>query len=308
MWSLALGIISNLDEVRCRFQQATRAALVGLVLLIVVILGWLHEAKAKVGEALIDFGQELSMWAGVHVSNQTRILSLNGVQLHLLTASSSYTVSEVVDRFYGMCRDNNGPAIPDVVRKRLNARTQDRGLGLLDGVYRHATEDAGVVACLDTGGRLFLDGMTARLQQFAKTGDLSAIGRLRYVVARRSNNGTSVLAMWTEGRTQILDMFPREGDAPGLDPVDIPRPVGIRRILSAREVGLPYEVTVYNSDSLSAAELQVWYVSALVARGWNLADVSGKDCLVAKSGTRLLEICLTKQSEKRTAITLAELS
>jgi hypothetical protein len=79
---------------------------------------------------------------------------------------------------------------------------------------------------LHAGMRLSVSDLTSRLQDFAKTGDLSAVGELRYVLAHRVDGKTAVLTMWTEGPTPLLKMFPTSGDAPGRDPQEVPRAPG----------------------------------------------------------------------------------
>jgi hypothetical protein len=289
-------------------RKTLRAALVAFVLLLSLVLGCLHSAQAKAGEALIDFGQELSKLASLRVNDHARVLSVNDVQLHLVSASSWLDLHEVMARFHGFCRDGSGIAIPEAIQKRLSTKAQHEELSALDGVYRHETKDAGVVACLDTGSQLSLDDMTARLQRFAKTGDLASIGRLRYVLARRSAENTTVLVMWTEGKASILEMFPKQGDAPGVDPVNLPRPPGIRRLLSAVELGLPYQVTLYESESQTPPVLREWYSRRLGVIGWTFVATTAPNTLIAKIGSRTLYLHMNVTAKHRTSLSIAELS
>lgn len=302
------GIYSDRNAAMHRLRGTLRAALVAFVLLVVLVLGCWHCAQAKAGEALISFGQEVSKLAGLRVSDQVRILSVNGVQLHLVSASSSLDLHEVIARFHGFCRDSSGVAMPEAIQKRLGTKAQHEVLGALDGVYRHETKDAGVIACLDTGSRLLPDDMTARLQRFAKTGDLSSIGHLRYVLARRSAENTTVLVLWTEGKASILEMFPKQGDAPGVDPINIPRPPATRRLLSAVELGMPYQVTLYESDSQTPSNFREWFSRRLRANGWTFVDTSTPNNLIAKSGNRTLILHMKVTTKHRTALSIAELS
>lgn len=302
------GISSNLRELLCNWRSTLRAALAGILVVCILVLGCWHSAEARAGEALIDFGQELSNWVALRATDQTRILNLNNVQIHLVSASTSLTLHDTLQRLHGFCRTSSGIEIPDAIRSRLGSNMQKEKLGLLDGVYDHEAESTGVIACLDTGGRLLLDDMTARLRRFTQTRDLAAIGRLRYVLARRTRTGTSVLVLWTEGKAPILDMFPPKGDAPGRDPEGIPRPEGIRRLLSAHESGLAYAVTVYESSSTPLPKLRDWYTRTLGAKGWAVEQVSNRDCVMAQAGDRSIDICWSTPRGNQTLVTIAEFS
>ncbi len=301
------GISSNLKAKLCNWRGTLRATLLAVLLLCVLVVGCWRSAQAKAGEALIDFGQELSSWVALRASDQTRVLNLNGVQFHLISANTSLELPETMQRLHGLCRAKSGIELPDAILNRLGSNAQRIRLGLLDGVYDHETDNSGVIACLDTGGRLFLDDMTARLQRFTQTRDLASLGHLRYVLARRTRAGTSVLVLWTEGKAPILDMFPSKGDAPGRDPEGLPRPEGLRRLLAARESGLPYAVTVYESSTTPLLKLRDWYIGTLVAKSWTVDQVKNRDCVMARAGNRSLDICWSARG-LHALVTIAEFS
>ncbi len=302
------GISLSLRAKLPNWRGALRATLAGVLLLFALLLGCLRSAEAKAGEVLIDFGQALSKWAALRLTDRARILILNNLQIHVASASTPLNLHDAMDRLHGFCRENTGIEIPKAIRSRLGSKAQSAKLGFLDGVYAHETENSGVVACLDTGGPLLLDGMTARLQRFTQTRDLAALGSLRYVLAKRSRNGTALLVLWTDGKAPILDMFPSKGDAPGRDPGGIPRPDGIRRLLSAHETELPYAVTVYESSSESPPKLRDWYTQSLVSKGWSVTQVHERDCISVGAGARSLDVCFTAHRGKHTLVTIAEFS
>jgi len=191
--------------------------------------------------------------------------------------------------------------------RKLDAKTINKKTVLPDGTYRYETDKAGVIACIDTGGKLLLDDLTARLRQFTKTGNLASLGQLRYVSFRRSVKGTTILALWTEGSASVLDMFPVHGDAPGVDPRDFPRPGNVRRLLSANEQGQPYAVTVYESETMSVEQLRDWYLQSLRVKDWTNVGTFSKDSLVVKHGDRIVNVILSTAANHHTTITIAEL-
>ena len=285
-----------------------RAVLVASALALALIFGCLRIAYARAGEALLDFGQEFSALTASRLASQTRILTMNNLQLRLVTASTSIDVHEAMNRLHGFCSGKGGAFLPESVAKRLAVAASGDQAGILDGVYSYEAKNAGVVACIDTGGQLPLDDLTARLSRFAKSGDLSSLGQLRYALFHRSGKSTSVLALWTEGTASVFDMFPATGDAPGTDPRDFPRPMGVRRLLSAAERGQPYAVTVYETEGQSPEQLREWYRTALLARKWSLIRTPYENGLAAKSGARIVNVVIGVSSMHHSTITVAELS
>ena len=64
-----------------------------------------------------------------------------------------------------------------------------------------------------------------------RRGDLSELGRFRYVYAGSLKSGkTSVRTVWADGSFKLKEMFPANGDAAGFDSSAVPRPPGSRRI------------------------------------------------------------------------------
>jgi hypothetical protein len=118
--------------------------------------------------------------------------------------------------------------------------------------------------------------LTERLQAFAKSGDLNAVGELRYVLARRVEGKTTVLMLWTEGSTSLLSMFPTTGDARGQDPPGVARAPGTRRLLSAQETDEPYSLAVYAATGGETARLVGFYENSLRAQGWVVQTTATK--------------------------------
>ncbi len=187
-------------------------------LLALLVLGCLRVAHARAGEALIDFGRQFASLTASHSATPTRALTINNLRLRLVSANTPLDMHEAMNRLHGWCNVKSGVLTPESVANRLKVEPSRESPGLLDGVYRYETKSTGVIACIDTGGKLVLDDLTARLSRFAKAGDLASLGQLRYAMFRRSTGSTSVLALWTEGTASIFDMFPATGDAPGTDP------------------------------------------------------------------------------------------
>jgi hypothetical protein len=300
-----LGMSSIHSLIRGAARLA-RALLVASALTLALGLAGLRAANARAGEALIDFGREFSNVVGTR-PYLARRLTVNNVELRFASGSAPLDLRETMAKMHAWCRTQSGISSAPAARALANVLSP-RDAGLLDGVYRYETKNAGVVACIDTGGNLMLDDLTARLRRFAKTGNLASLGQLRYALLRRSQRSTTVLLLWTEGPVSFFDMFPKMGDAPGTDPPGLPRPNNSRRLLSAAEQGQQSAITVYAVERDTPSQLREWYKRALSARGWTLVATAGGSGWLARHRDRIVEVLLTAGSKGQTTITLAELS
>lgn len=178
---------------------------------------------------------------------------------------------------------------------------------LMRGMYRYESKSEGVLACIDTERPLGLVELSRSLQAFAKTGDSSAVGQLRYVLARRDGAVTSLLVLWTDGSAPLLTMFPKAGDAPGRDVSDVPRPKDSARLLSASDLGAPYSITVYRSEKVSPVVVYDWYVKTLTERGWRVTEAK-TGSLIARRGARTIFVRTTTVASGGTTTSILELS
>ena len=281
-----------------------RATLMALGILGVVVGLTLRDAKAQLYESLIAFGDQLSSWSNGKLDSKTGHLWINGVLVHKVSASTPLGINDAFDRLERICTEHGGLDVPETLLKSAPSKGKR---SLLRGVYREGGQNQGVLACIDTGRPLSVAEVTRRLQQFAKTGDLSSVGQLRYVMARRDGSATSLLILWTDGKVPLLEMFPKTGDAPGRDVAGVPRPEGSRRLLSTSYDGLPYTVTVYRSPDEVRIPIVKWYTRNLGNAGWRV--VTAKDgSLVARRGARTILIRATLHADEPATTSIIELS
>lgn len=290
---------------RIGFGFLRAMVLAGLILAITISVS-LRRADAHLGESLIAFGDQLSAFTGGRLQSKEGHLSINGVLLHRVTASTPLSIEETLDRLTRVCAENGGVEGAEKLLAKTSTENRASTRTLLQGVYRHETSGQGVLACIDTGRPLALKELTERLGTLTKTGDLSALGHLRYVLAKREGEVTSLLVLWTDGSAPVLRMFPKTGDAPGRDVPDVPRPEKARRLLSAADLGAPYSITVYRSSS-SPEALQRWYVEALAKGAWRVTEVNAST-LVARRGERHIVVRTRLAREGQTTASIVELS
>jgi hypothetical protein len=279
----------SISSVGRSFWGLLRAAVVVAVLVSGLGALSLREARAAFGERLLGFGGDLARLSGFRMASTPRRVSVNGVQLELVSASTPLSVKETLDRLEVICRKRGGVVGADQAAQLLLNPVAPPARGWLEPRMRKETESKGMLACLDTSGPLTLSDLTARLSSFVRTGDLSDVGGLRYAVAERQGSSTAVLFFWSEGAMPLKAMFPKSGDAPGADPAGVPRPRGARRLLSGIEHGAPFSFTAYTTDATSPESLVGWYQASLYEAGFAVtADSAG--VLVARRGERTLFI------------------
>jgi hypothetical protein len=195
-----------------------------------------HNARASAREVLLQLNTWLLSVPNI-TPNTANELFINGARLALASGSSELAPDALLDRLQGYCENQSALELPEQALEQLaHMNTADSvapaALPNARGVFRLEQDERGIVACFArsrASGSLF-----ERLRQFATTGELSALGELRYFSVLGHREGrTLFLAAWPLGKVKLLEMFPRQGDAPGKDLPGLPRPAVATRTLSA---------------------------------------------------------------------------
>ena len=279
-----------------------RTLFVSALMLFAICASVWHSAEAQLGEALIGVGAELGAWAPGRLHSAPRMLTLNGMQFGLVALSTELGPDEALDSLQEYCDAARPARLPRELGASLRAK-----LGRI-AVLRHNGQGAAVLACITSRTPRDVQGLARALADVDQTGDVGALGQLFYVYARPSVHGTSLLALWSRDSGFDLEhMFPKGKDAPGPDPVGIPRPPGGRRLLSGRENGMPSALTAYVSPDTTPDTLKRFYQHALERRGWVL-EQTGRHSLVAQLGDRLVVVALFATGAGHVAATIAELA
>lgn len=258
-----------------RIKAALRVLAVLMSVQGIMLVWWMNQARAKGAEALEQIAAHLEEVPEMEPGS-IHTVSINGARFKTMTARSPNDVSMVLDAAQAWCRERGGLEASEAWMRRLRQTSSVASpAGLLDaleGVLRVESDEQGVLLCLDAGGRLNLEELIAALQRFGETGDLGELGNLRYVRAQRTDEGSSALAVWTEGPLNLLQMFPAQGDAPGQDIRALPRAPETRRLLSAWELESEPWLGIYENAELGPAELLRFYARALPEAGWTLHE------------------------------------
>ncbi len=235
-----------------------------------------ERTEAQLGDDLMGMGASLMAFADEVHTDGPRALSINGETVHLVSGSSPESLPDVLDAFEAVCLEHDAQfrqqitdlyaAHPDLPRRE--------DLETFRPSLRRVAEHRGTIGCLDLGTERRSAGeLLDAAAEFNRTGDLSALGNIRYLFAQEADGGrTQYVALWTEGEFHVDHVLPSAGDAPGEDLSSVPRAPDAVRSLYAHEVGRDDRFVIYQDSSLSEWELEHFYRTELAGGGWDVMD------------------------------------
>ncbi len=269
-----------------RLPNAMRLATFMLVVSAGGTVASVRSARAQVHETMRQLARQLMPYAEQGVMQAPRRVHLNGETMLLSVGTARDSVPAVLDWYERQCAGRAGQlseALHGQVRQGAEGldvaafNAQWTGSGRVTQameVLRAGDEAEGYVACIDTGStaRVSGDELLARARRLLDTGNLAHLGGIRYAYVTRGSAGTRIITFATEGRFNILRMFPESGDAPGEDVGDLARFPQMRRILSAYEDGDQNGLGIYTVRA-PIADVRGFYRREMVRRGWQLLDL-----------------------------------
>ena len=284
----------------------------------------LPKAGAAAEEAVKQSGLELLKQIGPTLVGPPEVALINGQRMSLSSKLTPLSVAQVIERLGQHCREHSAGLADEIAAlPKGESALQQLPEGLRDPSRWLSSEtiakdgQVGQIACIarkGSGGGL--QGLVDRVLAFTESGDLAEIGDARYVVARRDEESgqTHVLAMWTEGKFNIPEMFADTGDAPGADSPDVPRPPDARRVLSAQMAHRSYAIRMYDTTR-SHAEVLAYYEAQLGPRGFRnhpfphaSAELDLNDHVRAFSKDGVAVIVVTSQTPaEQTGVSIIEM-
>lgn len=272
-----------------------------------------YGARARAGEWLQDAGEVMWRYSSRSSADgeNPRTLFVNGAALRLSTGHTHDAPSAVLDAFQKRCAQRAAQVPIDARTRRELAAARLEWLPGLEGVLRFGGPRSGQLACLDTGvGRPDANELVRRLLRFSTSFDVHDLGDLRFAWARRTDEGTRYLTISTDGPLPLRRMFPSAGDAPGVDPLWLPRPTNSLRVLSAWQDGEVPLLVSYASKGTAAA-LQARYAQELEAKGFRVrspaAHEGSEAALLITRGSNLSAALITAPRDGGARATLFDL-
>jgi hypothetical protein len=253
----------------------------GVVALAVSGAASVPAARATLSAEARDTGLALLERLAPGEAGQPYPVLLNGQRLMFESRLTEQPVSAVLDAFERACR-----ATPDAAplgpERWLQARHAD------------VAGNVGQGACFANADARSL---TERLLDFMRDGDLSSLGRARYVLARRTPDGagTHVLEIWAPGSLSLRALVAGPGNPEAsVDAHQLPAPSGAEPVLDARLEGQPHAIRLFTSAEQPIALLGR-YTRVIAARGFEVVPSVAGDSDAADDGTTLRRAFLSAE-------------
>lgn len=271
---MGIWISRRSPEKKKHLKGLLRAA--GYFGVLTVLCGYcsVRNARAEMQQQSLQLGRKMAALAGAHHHDVNRLV-INGQPMFVGSSISADSPKQVLDRYEQLCKTNPGQPSAgwtELVKENGGKPIESAPEVASSGVMRGGDETEGTVLCFVKGPETKATTREA-LTAFAETGELGALGQMRYVYSKKSKSGkTLVLTAWTEEKFNLFDMMPENGkDVPGDDFAEMPRVPASQRVLSARAEGKPYGVNVYKTSDAPEKTLAFFDVE-MKKQGWFTYD------------------------------------
>jgi hypothetical protein len=207
---------------------------------------------------------------------------LNGQPVYMTSTMTNDDVPTILSRYEKHCDENRAHST-DLWQQLAKANEKDHevdtdspGAQMADsgGTLRSGNGSEGTVLCFVRAPES-KPTLKEGLATLSETGNLNAVGLVRYVYVKKTDKGGShVLAVWTNEKFNVKEFLPEgEKDVPGYDFPNLPRPEDGTRIFSIHMEGAPYGVNVYQAKGISPEKTVAAFDQKLTADGWYALDI-----------------------------------
>lgn len=242
-----------------------------------------RNARAEVGDQSLKLGRQMMELANT-TNNDINKVSLNGQTMFLGSSLAKDDVQAVLNRYEKHCRTNAAQSVESWREiAAADKQTATSNGFFTNGLIRSGDAQEGSVICFVRSEQSKASA-TEAIGAFTQTGELGALGQLRYVYVKKTARGnTHVLTAWTMDKFSLKEIMPEEGkDVPGRDFSEVPRLPSSQRILASQLEGTPFGVNVYRTSAGQDAVLK-FYDDEMTKRGWFALDAELKNEDNAKS-------------------------
>lgn len=232
----------------------------------------IRHAHGEYKTTTLTFGKQMLELANARNHEVTK-LTFNGQPMWIGASSSKDDPKAVIARYEEYCKKNPGqPSAGWEEYEQRAGKVDDVKDSVKTGVVRAESDEATAVTCFVKGPATKATVEEA-IETLLTTGELGALGELRYAYARKDRTGnTLVLTAWTDSTFNLNTMMGDDDkDAPGSDFAEIPRLPRSVRMISARAEGAPYGVNVYKTTE-SPAKALAFFDATMHDRGFTTYD------------------------------------
>lgn len=238
-------------------------------------------ARAEVADQSIVVGRKMMELANTSRNDVSKVI-LNGQTMFFASSLTDDAPDQVLARYEDNCRKNAAQSpeswrglATDAAKADATKAAQNDTMAQTGGVLRGGSGEEGTLICFVKSSSS-KSTLSEALTSFQQTGELSALGMLRFVYVKKSQSGGAhILAAWTLEKFNVKEMMPEEDqDVPGNDFSEIPRPTNSVRTFSAYLDGTPYGVNMYLSNE-SPQAVTASFDATLTKQGWFALDIEG---------------------------------
>lgn len=277
----------NRPSLRSKLAGLCRASVLAALCVPLVTAATVRAAQSEVGQRGLRIGRELA--AAMRELGPGSQLTINGNTLFAGGRNVEAELPVVLDRFEAHCNEFGWDIRGDLAREKAIVPSEPFSITL----GKQRTENEGLIVCLVSDERqVGLSRFLERARITAETGDISRVGQVRYLYARRNpNGGTDVVTVNTIGDFNVKRLFSTVGDVTGSDLPDIPRPAGSTRTLFVELGNSPFAIRSYTTAAVTPARALAGYRQSLPASGWQVLDVgqsAPSTLTVTKDGAALI--------------------
>ena len=256
-------------EKRKKRRGMMRAGAYLLALSGVFSLIQIRQARAEVGDRTVEIGRMMSTLANASQHDVNK-LNLNGQSMFIGSSLSKDSVTSVLDRYDALCQTSRAQPADEWkgLAEKSGSENVKKGAVGSAGIVRSGDADEGAIICF-TKTSASKSTFSEAVHTFAQTGELGALGAVRYVYAHKTSTGnTTVLTAWTDEQFNLKRFMGEKGkDCEGEDFAGLPRPSDATRVISGRVEDTPFGVNVYRGHG-SPAEIAQMFDHKLIAEGW----------------------------------------
>ncbi len=268
-----MGLLSapTLDKRKHR-RGLLRAAGYLIALSGVFSLIQIRQARAEVGDRTVEMGRQMLALANATQHDVNR-LTLNGEHMYMGSSLSKDSVNQVLDRYEALCDKNRAQDSEEWKKLAESNAPPEKKAGIGNaGIVRSGTAGEGAVMCF-TKTSVSKPTFGEAVQTFAQTGELGALGAVRFVYASTGPTGnTVVLTSWTDEHFNMKSfMGDKNKDCAGEDFAEVPRPADSQRVLSGRVDDTPFGVNIYRGKA-APTEVATSFDQQLTKQGWRAVD------------------------------------
>lgn len=243
----------------------------------------LRAARAEVASKSVQVGRQMTALAdSVDDKSEVSKIVLNGQPVYMASSLTKDSPEAVLARYEKHCDENRAQstelwkelAAGNAKEHKVDTASPGAQMAESGGTLRGGDRNEGTIMCFVRAPES-QPTLKEALKTLSETGELNAVGQVRYAYARRGEDGGAhVLAVWTTEKFNVKEFLPEgERDVPGSDFAQLPRPQDSTRIFSIQMEGTPYGVNVYQSKDSTPEKTVAVFDQKLVAEGWYALDI-----------------------------------